>query len=201
MFKGFCSSPSVPSTPDNIHMPEVKEISHLDAVFAKARAMAMGSNDSSSAVKGRHVVIVTPGRMLMLQPCPPPGSLSSEQLASMERLLPAQLKRRIAVLAYNDPTAVTTSLSTTIPFIDMLLGLTYIGHTVWVFEGHPSALAVGCKHADVALVDDAMIPHLPADWLTTVRRVMRHPSIYIHDRATSTLHKATVRAWFAGDSH
>jgi hypothetical protein len=186
----FASQP-ISNTAVTIRMPEVQEVPDLETVFAKARAAAMGSNDPSSAVKGQHVVIVTPGRMLMLHPCPPPGSLSSTQVAPIERFLPAQIKRRIAVIAYNEPSAVTASLSTTIPFVDMLLSLAYLGHTVWVFEGHASALAVGCKHADVVLIDDAMVPHLPPNWLTTVRRAMKRPIIYTHDRVTCTLRKAT----------
>ena len=65
--------------------------------------------------------------------------------------------------------------------------LAYIGHTVWVFEGHPTALAAGCRDAHVVIVDSSMVPFLQPDWQAVVSGTMRHPSIYVHDRATYRL--------------
>ena len=72
------------------------------------------------------------------------------------------------------------------PFLGLLLGLAYIGHSVWIFEGHPSALAAGCRNADVLIVDGDMVPHLQEDWTAVASSVMRHREIYVHDRASSS---------------
>jgi hypothetical protein len=79
------------------------------------------------------------------------------------------------------------NISKAIPFFGMLLGFAYIGHAVWVFEGHSSALGHGCRNADVLLVDGAMVPFLQLDWQTVASRVMRRPEIYVHDRQTFRL--------------
>jgi hypothetical protein len=185
-------SPEISSTLGSPYMPEVQVDVDLDKVFASARAVARGEAIPSQEIKGRHVVIVTPERKLLLQPCPQPGALPTAQIAQMERFLPAQLKRRIAVIACNDTAMLMASLEKTIPFVRMLVSLAYLGHTVWVFEGHDSALAVGCKHADVVLVDEGMVPHLSPEWLITVRQAMRRSSIYLYDRTTASLRKVTV---------
>lgn len=81
------------------------------------------------------------------------------------------------------------NVSKAIPFIGMLLGFAYIGHAVWVFEGHASALSHGCREADVLLVDGAMVPHLANDWQSVVSSAMRKPEIYVHDRKAFTLQR------------
>jgi len=77
-------------------------------------------------------------------------------------------------------------------YLGFLLGFAYIGHAVWVFEGHPSALASGCRNADVLLVDGAMVPHLQQDWVAVASRAMRRPEIFVHDRATYSLRKVAA---------
>jgi len=55
---------------------------------------------------------------------------------------------------------------------------------VWVFEGHPSALAQGCRDADLLLVDSGMLPELERnpDWQATAEQVMRTPDIKLVSR-------------------
>jgi hypothetical protein len=84
-----------------------------------------------------------------------------------------------------------SDISKTIPFFGIFLGFAYIGHAVWVFEGHASALAAGCKDANVLIVDGEMVPHLQTDWVSVAANVMKGREIYIHDRATYALRKAT----------
>jgi hypothetical protein len=67
--------------------------------------------------------------------------------------------------------------------------MAYIGHSVWIFEGHPSALAAGCKGADLLIVDDAMVPHLAPDWQLVASSESPKLQIYLHDRATHSLKK------------
>jgi hypothetical protein len=69
----------------------------------------------------------------------------------------------------------------------MLMGLTYIGHAVWVFEGHPSAFTVGCRHADVLIVDSSMLGGLEDGWEDRAAAVMRNANILVHDRSTFQL--------------
>ena len=75
-------------------------------------------------------------------------------------------------------------------FLGMLLGFAYVGHAVWVFEGHPSALTEGCRDADVLLVDGGMLPFLAPDWHAVASHARRRPEIYVHDRETFSLSRA-----------
>jgi hypothetical protein len=159
-------------------MPEVDEPPDIDAVFLQARRQA-----------ANQVVIVTPGRMLMFQPCPAAGSISPDKVSSVEHMMPSKVKRNVAAIAFTEVGGLMTDVAKTIPFFGILLGFAYIGHVVWVFEGHPSALAAGCREADVLIVDGAMVPHLQSDWVGVASKAMRRPEIYVHDRATYTLRK------------
>jgi hypothetical protein len=162
-------------------MPEVDEHRNIEKVFQEARKAAAGD---------RQVVLITPGRMLMLQPCPPAGSMPAQVVSQIEKLISPKIKRKIAVIAYTELKALTTNLAKAIPFFGMLSGMAYIGHAVWVFEGHSSALAAGCKDADLVIVDSAMVSHLAPDWQSFARTEAPGRQIYIHDRATQGLRKA-----------
>jgi hypothetical protein len=176
---------------DSVRMPEVDERHDIGAVFDSARRAA-GSDEQPSGTSGRRVVIVTPGRLLRLQPCPPAGSMAAAKVAPIERMMPSNVKRNIAAIAFTDLPAITKNADKAIPFLGILLGFAYIGHTVWVFEGHPSALEAGSREADVLLVDGAMVPHLQADWAAVAARAMRRPDIYVHDRATYALKNVSL---------
>lgn len=169
-------------------MPEVDQPANLSDVFDKARTAAAGAEPAPRRPE-RHVVIVTPGRLLMFQPCPAPGSMPEEQVAVIKRLIPPERQRNIAAISFTELAAVQANVSKAIPFVGMLLGFAYIGHAVWVFEGHPSALAFGCREADVLLVDGAMVPHLQSDWQAVASNAMRRAEIYVHDRQAFTLRR------------
>jgi len=173
----------------DVRMPDVDVLPDMDAVFDKARQAARGEGEQPPGAQGRHVIIVTPGRMLKFQPCPPPGSMADVNVQSVERMIPSTVTRSVAAIAYTELEALQKDAGRAIPFHGFLLGFAYIGHTVWVFEGHPSALAAGCREADVLLVDSAMLPHLQTDWAAVAVKAMRHPEIYLHDRATYSLKK------------
>jgi hypothetical protein len=170
-------------------MPEVDVLPGIEALFDAARAAAAGEGEQPPGGAGRHVVSVTPGRMLMFQPCPPPGSMPAAQVASIERMVSPTVKRNIAAIAFTELEALRTDPAQSIPFLGFLLGFAYIGHSVWVFEGHASALAAGCRDADALLVDGGMALHLQSDWQSVAAGAMRHPEIYVHDRAAYTLRK------------
>jgi len=169
-------------------MPQVDEPPNIEKVFDEARKAA-GQEIAPGRDLSRQVVLVTPGRMLMLQPCPPPGSMPPNVVSEMERLISSKVKRKIAVIGYTELKAVTTGLAKAVPFFGLLVGLSYIGHSVWIFEGHPSALAAGCKGADVLIVDSAMVPHLAPDWQTVASSTTPGIQIYAFDRTNHSFRK------------
>src|SRR5437867_3010759 len=177
--------------PRHLHMPEVDELPNIEELFEKARKAAAGDPGLAPEHPGQHVIVVTPGRTLMFQPCPPPGSMPPSQVASIQQMISPKVKRNVAAIAYTELSALTSDLSKAVPFFGFLLGFAYIGHAVWVFEGHPSALAAGCRDADVLIVDGSMVPHLQKDWMAIASSVMRTPEIYVHDRATYSLRKVS----------
>ena len=173
----------------DIHMPEVEELPNIEEFFEKARKAAAGEGEQAPELPGRRVIVVTPGRMLMFQPCPPPGSMPQSQVAAIEKMISPKVKRNVAAIAYTDLSAVRTDLSEAIPFFGFLIGFASIGHAVWAFEGHSSALAAGCRNADVLIVDGSMVPHLRNDWVAVASSTMRKSEIYTHDRTTYSLRR------------
>ena len=130
---------------------------------------------------------------MLLMPALETSEKLTEMAAGMERLIPSAVKRNIAVIAYIDIAAATANAfnvaeaNRAIPFLGLLTGLTYLGHSVWIFEGHPSALAAGCRDADVLLVDSGMLPHLAKGWENTASAAMRNANILLRDRGTGKL--------------
>ena len=169
-------------------MPQVDQPQDINRVFDQARKSAAGEHVPGKD-PSRQVVLVTPGRMLMLQPCPAPGSMAPNVVSQIERLISPKVKRKIAVIAYTELQAVTKGLSQAIPFFGMLIGMAYIGHSVWIFEGHATALAAACKEADLLIVDSGMVPHLPTDWQALASSGAPKLEIYVHDRTNHSLRK------------
>lgn len=171
-------------------MPEVKELPDVEEVFAKIRREAAGKGASGD--KDRHVAIVTPSRMLMKKPCPPSGSMPEERVAPIAKIIAPDVKKHVVAIACTELGPLRMDVSRMIPFIGFLLGFAYIGHSVLVFEGHPSALMAGCRDADVLIVDGGMVPYLQPDWIEAVSSVMRTPEIYLHDRETFALSRVSA---------
>jgi hypothetical protein len=175
-------------------MPEVDLSPKIEEVFRNARKAAAGETRPPGAgPDDRFLIVVTPGRMFMHKACPAAGSLPQSQVAPIEKMLPARAKRNIAVIAYTELQAVTTDFGKAIPFSGMLLGLAYIGHAVWVFEGHASALSAGCREADLLFVDGGMLPYLGDQWIATAISGMRNKEIYVHERATFKLTRVELK--------
>ena len=137
------------------------------------------------------LVVVRPDDRYLFVPAM--KTASPERVASVERLLPSNPRRNVAVLA---DTAWSLGESVglqaahqAIPFFGILMAFTYIGHAVWVFDGSQELLSAGCKEADMLIVDDRWLPVLQNDWESIAREVMTDPQIYIHDRATFQLRK------------
>jgi len=73
------------------------------------------------------------------------------------------------------------------------MGFACIGHAVWIFEGHPTALNAGCRESDLLIVDSGMLPFLSKDWIQVAQNVMCNKEIYLHDRATFRLIRMVVK--------
>jgi hypothetical protein len=70
-----------------------------------------------------------------------------------------------------------------VPFLGILMGFSYSGHAVWIFDGEASQLIEGCRDADVLIVDSAVVPTLEPGWQDQVAKAMRNVNILIHERA------------------
>jgi len=199
--KTFEGSPE-PSDIFEPHMPGVELLSDMDAVFNQSRRTAATGEYSAEPgeypaevvaelekYKGqRSVAIVTPGRLVMYVPAPEPGSVGEASEAAVRKLMPPDPPLSITVVSYTYVKALIEDKTRAIPFLGFLLGFTSIGHTVVVFEGHPSAFESGVRGSDVLMVDSAMLPFMQADWVEAAFRVMRPGAkIFIHDRDTFKL--------------
>lgn len=181
---------------------EVEPSVNVDDVFRQARRMSSGEHsddtddERQNIVEGqRAVAIVTPGRLIILDPCPEPNTVPEEKLAPMCELLPPYPPLTISVISYTNIEALTTDMTQTIPFRGFLNAWAYAGHNVVVFEGNPSAFESGVRDCDVLLVDSGMLPFVQFNWADVARRVMRPGGrIFIHDRETYTLSILTTPA-------
>jgi hypothetical protein len=71
------------------------------------------------------------------------------------------------------------------------VGLSTIGHAIWVFDAGPAhLLTAACRDADVLIVDSERLAALPEHWQESAVKEMRHRQVLVHDRATYQLRKA-----------
>lgn len=106
----------------------------------------------------------------------------------MRKMLSPDPPRNISVVSYTYVKALVEDKSKAIPFLGILVGLAAIGHTVVVFEGHPSAFESGVRESDVLVVDSGMLPFMQEDWKEVAFRVMRPGAqVLVHDRKTFRL--------------
>src|SRR4051794_18403468 len=129
---------SHPRTPEGaaaaLRMPEVASRSDIHEVLAKVRKAA-----ASGAL-----VILKPDRTHLVLPRLAESPELKQMAEQMDRMIPSATRRNIAAIAYTifdcpaGGAPGLTEVSASIPFLGILVGLSYIGHAVWVFEGHPS---------------------------------------------------------------
>jgi len=168
-------------------MPEVAKRSDIEEIFARVRATAAGRGP------GDGLVIVKPDRTHLVMPRLAETAALKSMAENVSKLLPAMPQRNIAAISFTEFATTPGSapdlaeVNKSIPFLGMLVGFAYIGHAVWVFEGHPSSLTAGCRDADVLIVDSAMRPLLEAGWDARVAAVMRNANILVHNRANFSL--------------
>jgi hypothetical protein len=103
-------------------------------------------------------------------------------------MLPPDPPQNISVVSYTHVKALLGDKGKAIPFLGILVGLASIGHTVVVFEGHPSAFESGVRESDVLVVDSGMLPFMREDWKEAAFGAMRRGAqVFVHDRKTFTL--------------
>jgi hypothetical protein len=163
-------------------MPKAKAVPDIEKIFADARRAAGGNP--------RRLIVVRPDRTFGAFSVQQPSKSAAEK---MERVVSSSVKRNIAVIGYtgfDEETFASTSArdaNQAIPFFGLLIGLSGIGHSVWIFEGQSNAIAAGCRDADLLIVDSGMLPFLPKGWEDEAAKVMRNPNIMVHDRPTYRL--------------
>ena len=172
----------------------------MDELFREARRAASGEDDdevthSWKQFEGqRAVAIITPGRLTMFCPCAEPNSMPEEVIAQERMMMPPDPPLKISVISYTFIEALATEIDKAIPFRGFLISWAYLGHSVIVFEGHPSAFESGVRDCDVLFVDSGMRPFIPLNWIDVASRVMNEGArIFVHDRATYTLSQITTK--------
>ena len=130
---------SMSSKPDFSDWVDQQGVSHprdgslpsvTGAAFARARR---------ESVSHRAVAIVRPDRKVLLYPAPPAGSMAATAVKSVEALVPTDAIRNVAVIADSSFARESGKLDIgeigrVLPFFGFLIGFSYIGHAVWIFD-------------------------------------------------------------------
>ena len=119
------------------------------------------------AAQGQLVIVRPDGRCLLL-PALTRDSLKRDMVTAAERIMPSTEKRNVAVIgdtvwAAGDAPSIQIA-NTAIPFFGLLMGLSSIGHSVWIFDGAANVIECGCREADVLIVDSARLTALCSGW-------------------------------------
>jgi hypothetical protein len=169
-------------------MPDVDLRRNAEELFAEARTAAAKSPD------GRGVALVGPDRAVMVLPVPPRSTAMDAQVPKLPEIA-SDRPRTIAVIANTGMLATVQGkppdlqeVAKAIPFLGWLIGFGYAGHLVWIFEGHPSALAAGLEKAEILIVDAGMLRSLQNDWMAIAQSKMDPPrSVLIYGRERNTM--------------
>jgi hypothetical protein len=154
-------------------MPEVDARPNLDTFFAKTRATIANPDPKAGIEPGqRCMAVVTPGRLMMMLPAPKPGAVPAQFVEQAQRLVPSDQPMNVVAVSFTDLKAMMADKLKCIPNLPQLLGLAFLGHSVFVFEGHPSAFETALAGADALIVDSAMIPFLQTDWAAVALRLI-----------------------------
>ncbi len=156
-------------------MPDVDERRNAREIFADARGCV------SRAPEGRGVALVGPDRAVMVLPVPSRSAAMDAKLPKIPDIT-SDGPRNIAVISntgllltvHGKPPEVQ-EVARVIPFLGLLIALSYAGHRVWIFEGHASALSAGLEHAEILLLDSGMLPLLQNDWMSVAQTTMASP--------------------------
>jgi tetratricopeptide (TPR) repeat protein len=171
------------------YMPNVKVFSGTDLanMFQQARNLARGKSPTgtpqSEADGQKYLTLILPDRNMRRISTARPNAMARTAVEGILNILPLPSKYVVGI-ALNDKltTAAPEQLIKAIPFFGFLAGMAYVGHTVVIFEGHPTAFEEGVRGADQLLVDREMIPFLNPHWVEIAFSVMRTPRIDVYNR-------------------
>jgi hypothetical protein len=147
-------------------MPKVDVPPDLEGRFTKARLVAAGktpANPSADPNGERCMVVVTPNRSFAILRNPAKSALPPQGVQALEKIAPSIKPLTIRVIASIQFDTLLEPQAKPDPIIGLTIGLSRIGHTVVVFEGHSSAFQAGCRDADLLVVDETLIRHLQKD--------------------------------------
>jgi hypothetical protein len=126
----------------------------------------------------RQLVIITPGRLVRTSdPLPPAEALPPDIRAEAEAMAPTDRLRTVIAGSLTNLVAFEENPHQAVPFLGGLEALVQIGHAVILFIGPVTELAEMCRGADLLIMDSALGPFLPADWLATAQAVMAEPNV------------------------
>jgi hypothetical protein len=144
--------------------------------------MAMAQDMAEIKSKPK-LVIITPGRLIKTSdPLPGRETIEPKFLSMLEEIAPSTNRWNVLAIGMTEFRAFNASPHNSVPFLHLLHGFAQIGHSVILFEGHPSAFTQMCNNRDLLVVDSEMIPFLQSDWLEIARTTMRTPNILKVDR-------------------
>ena len=150
---------------------KVLEFPGMEEFFAKVRKQAESN---------RGVLLILPDQKRMMLPAPAAGTINSQMIQGVNNVISSEQPRNIAAIAGETALAVDPRR---VPFLGLLVGLAYVGHSVWMFEARPSFLPAGCEEADVLVVDSNALSTLPHGWAEDAAGVMRNANILVYDRS------------------
>jgi len=161
----------------------------------------------------RFVPVISPGRIIFLLFAFQPNTRNAEA-QNVADILPSKKNLKITAISYTYmPDFMNGSLSMEdrlvgvvkcIPFMGQMASFTGVkGHSVLIFEGHPSVFEAGVKNSDVLFIDSGMLKFLQEDWAEVAFRCMNsHCKIFIHERQgfklRSVIQKKDYPGWDYG---
>ncbi len=153
----------------------------VERAFASVRDKAAG---------GQLVIVRPDGRVVIL---PALDKAPPNAVATVEKMMPSDVKRNVAVIADTAWTMDGLNLqgaSHAIPFFGLLMGFSSIGHGVWIFDANASSLVnAGCRDADVLIIDSLRYPSLPTAWKENAQQAMRGKQILLYHRESQQFRK------------
>jgi hypothetical protein len=163
-------------------MPEVDSDRLTEEVLIMAQDMA-------EIQSKRHLVILTPGRLIKTSDTlPSRETLAPDFISMLESIAPSNKRLNIIAVGMTEFRAFNAGPNNSVPFLYLLHGFVQIGHPVILFEGHPSGFTQMCRNRDLLVVDSEMIPFLQTDWIEIAKSTMRNPSILKVNRKGMNVH-------------
>jgi hypothetical protein len=156
----------------------------------------------------RFVPVISPGRIIFLFHTLPPNSRNAEAQNVVD-ILPNKKNLKITAISYTAiPDSMNAGLSIEerltgvvkcIPFIGQMASFAGVhGHSVLIFEGHPSVFEAGIKKSDVLFIDSGMLKFIQEDWAEVAFRMNPHCKIFIHERQDFKLRSVIQKKDYPG---